>query len=100
VALSQELHDMGGGQWIAGLPTDSSQNHIGRPTIARERGLRVGREITLAGAAGIPLATVFIIAVALGGGVLAAGAMNHGTECTMDTNELRKLSNSIPSLYI
>lgn len=75
--LSPELPHMGGRQGVSGIPPNSGPNHSGRPAITGKRGLRVGRQIPMAGVAGIPLTAVCIIPITLSGRLVAAGAMNH-----------------------
>jgi hypothetical protein len=76
--LGQQLHHMGSGQWVAGIPPNRSQNHVGRPAVAGEGGRGGSRKVTVARATTIPLSAPFLITVSLRSGLLAGRTMNHG----------------------
>jgi hypothetical protein len=70
-ALGQELGDLPGRERVAEVPAHAGQDHLGRPTVAGEGGTRELGEVSAAGATGVALATAAIVAVALGGRLLA-----------------------------
>ena len=68
---------MPGGERVAEVPAHGGQDHLGRPTVAGEGGSGKLGKVPAAASTGVALTAAAIVAVALGGRLLADQACRH-----------------------
>ena len=68
---------MPGGERVAEVPAHGGQEHLGRPAVAGGGGTGKLGEVSVAASTGAALTTAAIVAVALGGRLLADQAGRH-----------------------